>query len=179
MPWRGIIITGTSGAGKSTLSRLLRDRDTSFEQVKAVTTRAPRADDEPASYVHLTDKEFEERRGSLIIWAEYRGLRYGISREHLADVEARGKVPLLVITPKSLAEYLERLRDGKPFLTVFVDAPDDDLDTRLGIRGDTEKQANVARQRAEDRSYSEGHALINIDRETAIRELLGRWNHPE
>jgi len=53
MHWRGLIITGSSGAGKSTLTNMLCARDASFEQVRAVTTRLPREDDEPGIYEHL------------------------------------------------------------------------------------------------------------------------------
>jgi guanylate kinase len=182
MRWRGIILTGTSGAGKSTISDLLRKRDETFEQVKAVTTRDPRPDDEPGSYVHLTDGEFDGLRGSLIIWAEYRGKRYGIIRDHLADVERRGKAPVLVITPRSLLEFLERSagNGSSPFLTVFIDAPDDELDARLGIRGDSERRPAVLAQRGEDRSHQAVCRLVleNRGREHSLARLLEWWREP-
>ena len=111
----------------------------------------------------------------MIIWAEYRGLKYGITRDHLAEVEGRGKVPLLIITPQSLAEYSARQGEGEPFLTVFVDAPDEELDARFGIRGDTEKRTSVAKQRQLDRSYRVGNVLMNLNRDEALRELLRLW----
>ena len=182
MRWRGIILTGTSGAGKSTISDLLRKRDESFELVKAVTTRDPRPDDELGSYVHLAEGEFDGLRGSLIIWAEYRGKRYGITRDHLADVERRGKMPVLVITPRSLSEFLERSAGdaSPPFLTVFIDAPDDELDARLGIRGDSERRPAVLAHRGEDRNHRAAcrRVLENRDLEHSLAQLLEWWRDP-
>jgi guanylate kinase len=182
MRWRGIILTGTSGAGKSTISDLIRKRDESLELVKAVTTRDPRPDDEPGSYVHLAEREFDGLRDSLIIWAEYRGKRYAITRYHLADVERRGKTPVLVITPRSLSEFLERSEGeaSPPFLTVFIDAPDDELDARLGIRGDSERRPAVLAQRGEDRSHRVAcrRGLENRDREHSLSQLLDWWREP-
>src|SRR4051812_5716434 len=111
MHWRGIIIAGVSGGGKTTIAQLLCERG-GFEQVKAITTRAARADDCPGAFDYLSSEQFDalERSGALIIRAEYRDKCYGITCQHLAEVEARDQAPLLVITPKSLAEYLERLK---------------------------------------------------------------------
>ena len=60
---------------------------------------------------------------------------------------------------------------------MFVDAPDDVLNTRSGIRDGTVKQASVAVQRAEDRTHSRScrHVLQNIDLTRSVEELLGWW----
>lgn len=178
MGFRGIILTGTSGAGKSTLSDLLRRQDPSFEQVKAITTRAPRADDEAGTYEYLSDEAFAERDSSLVIRAEYRGKRYGITREHIAEVEARGKVPVLLITPKSLSEYLHcSATDDSPYLSVFVDAPDEVLDARRGLRGDAERLAAATAQREEDRAFRGccRYQLENVRLDEALALLLTWW----
>src|SRR5437016_1064557 len=123
---RGIMITGVSGAGKTTIAQTLSARDPSFEQVKIVTTRATRPDDPPGLFRYLTPEQFEalERGGELLIRAEYRGKRYGITREHFAEVEGHGKVPMVLVTPESLGEFVQR-GGGPDFLTVFIDAPDE------------------------------------------------------
>ena len=179
MTWRGIIITGTSAAGKTTLSSLLRKREPSFEQVKAVTTRAAREGDEPGSYIHLTEERFARLGDNLIIWAGYRGRRYGITHEHIADVEQREKVPVLLITAQSLAEYLERASGGadQAFLTVFLDAPDEVLDTRLASRAGPVYGEQVELQRVEDRRFrgAAHHVLENLDIKRSLQQLLEWW----
>ena len=77
-----------------------------------MTTREPRPDDGPGAYEYLTGGKDSTGCDSLIIWAEDRGKRYGITRTHVAEAEGRGKSPVLAITPRSLAEYLERDEGG-------------------------------------------------------------------
>lgn len=179
MRWRGIVFTGVSGAGKSTLSEEWRKRNPSFEQVTAVTTRGPRADDGPGLYEHLSDEQFDalEQSGALLVRAEYNGKRYGITLAHVGQVEGRGKVPILLLTPRSVHEYAGPIRSGPtPFLAVFVDAPDDLLDARLQSRPAADRLAITAR-RAEDRRYrgSCRHALENLDLARSVEQLAAWW----
>lgn len=172
---RALILTGTSGAGKSTLSRLLQQDSDAFEQVKAITTRPERLDDEPGVYEYHSQNTFAQLRDSLIISAQYRGNQYGITLDHLQEVLARGKTAILVITPRSLVEYLrsERAKLVSSPATVFVDAPDDVLNERLGFRGPPDALADVLAQRLEDRSYISfcEQYLLNLNLESSLKKL--------
>jgi guanylate kinase len=180
---RGIIITGVSGAGKTTIAQALADRDPSFRQITAVTTRAPRPDDPPEVFEYLDDSQFDalEAGNALLIRAEYRDRRYGITHAHLRALEERGQVPLLLVTPRSLFDFVEQSRSRTPaevpFLTVFIDAPDPVLDERLGDRADGERRIEILRQREEDRRYrgSCRYVLEDLDLDRGLEQLLGWW----
>jgi guanylate kinase len=178
MGWRGVIITGVSAAGKTTLAQALA-RDPRFEPVTAVTTRAARTDDPPGALEYLTDEAFTrlEARGELLIRAEYRGKRYGITWAHLADVERRGRAPILPLTPLSLTEFARDTAEAAAFLAVFLDAPDPVLDDRLGLRGDSDRRADVLAQREEDRAHAGAchFVLEGTDPDRSLTQVLQWW----
>src|SRR5947209_7077402 len=148
MAYRGIIITGTDASGKSTIARGLQDQfPDKYALVEAVTTRPSRPDDNTTGnpYEHVTEEEFQKiQKSSLFVKAEYRGYHYAVRNAKVSAAE-KGKsanerrVPVLTITPDSAAQKCpldqpenEQLEAGPPdFLTIFVDAPDDELDRRL------------------------------------------------
>lgn len=154
MEYQGIVITGTSGAGKSTIARTLCEKHDNFQLVEALTTREQREDDYAGMYQYISKDELEtlEADGELLTKAEYRGDFYAIANQAFQRVLDNGKVPVLVLTPEST----NRLDVGNTeFITIFLDASDPILDTRLAqrreqIKGDFKKQREVDREYAKN-----------------------------
>ncbi len=94
------------------------------------------------------------------------------------SAQRSGRVPVLLITAQSLAECLERGGGSdRPFLTVFVNAPDEVLDIRLAECCGAVDHPKVEHQRAEDRRYRDaaGRVLENLDRDRSLVQLLAWW----
>lgn len=178
MVYQGLVITGTSGAGKTTLTRSLV-RDGAFEQVKAFTTRMSRYGDN-GEYTYLSEDEFQLRlnTGKFIINTQYQGKYYGISIEDIYEVNSRGKIPILVISPDSYCEYAKKNSSNFQFMSYFIDEEDDELDRRLAARGDV--VTNVVRaQRIEDRNYRDSclYYIKNVSTEKTIEVLENLWEY--
>lgn len=189
MEYQGIIITGTSGAGKSSIAQKLCEQYKIFQIVQAVTTRKPREDDYHRQYQYISKVEFEklDEDNRLLIKSEYRGKYYGITHEALQEVIGNSKIPLLILTPKSVVELKikKNLEDYTSFI-VFLDAPDEILDTRLNSRGENINET-VIQQRKEDRGYLERllkinptdyvYSIKNTDIEKTLKLIWSLWNH--
>lgn len=189
MGYKGIIITGTSGAGKSSIAQKLCEQYKIFQIVQAVTTRKLREDDYHGQYQYISKVEFEklDEDNRLLIKSEYRGKYYGITHEALQEAIGNRKIPLLILTPKSVVELKikKNLEDYTSFI-VFLDAPDEILDTRLNSRGESINET-VIQQRKEDRGYLERllkinptdyvYSIKNTDIEKTLELIWSLWNH--
>jgi deoxycytidine triphosphate deaminase len=187
MKYRGIILTGTSGSGKSTLAHTLCTTGMNFSHVKAVTTRTRRHSDHQNEYDYISEAEFIvlKDNGELFIDTEYRGNLYGIRLSDIAAVENTNNIPILVLSPVSAKSKSVDFRNCRgrgiyqsTFLTVFVDAPDDALNHRLGIRERIDQvapatllQRNIDRQNKYDFIYTIEHH----DLDTSVELLIALW----
>ena len=156
MKYQGIIITGTSGAGKSTIAQKLCEKYEIFQRVQAVTTRKSREDDELNIYNYLGENEFGklDRENKLLIKAEYRGEKYGITVKTFEDVFNTNKIPVLVLTPESSKRLDDEGMEYRKFLIIFLDSPDEVLNNRLTQRREKVSN-NVIGQRDKDREYKD------------------------
>jgi guanylate kinase/deoxycytidine triphosphate deaminase len=185
MKYPGIIITGTSGAGKSTIARILCEKFKEFQVVQAVTTRKPREDDLSNMYQYMSKEEFDklDKDRALLIKANYRGDYYGITYHALKIVLDNSRVPLLVLTPESTKSLEEdrKERGEFKFFIIFLDAPDDVLNSRLVERGEQINE-NVEKQRREDRIYDKDCLYVisntgDVDIEDTAQLIYSLWGY--
>ena len=185
MEYKGIIITGTSGSGKSTIARKLCEHHEIFQIVQAITSRKQRADDNTGQYQYINRQEFGvlNKKDALLIKSEYREEYYGITHEAFRQVIENNKIPLLIITPKSVKEFeinqnYKKDKNQLLLFTIFLDAADDILDNRLIERGEKNEKV-IKEQRRKDREYGMTclYTIKNTDVEKTTELIWSLWEY--
>jgi guanylate kinase len=170
------VVTGPSGAGKGTLERALLDRRADLELAVSATTRERRPSEQDGrEYWFLAPEEFDRRveAGDFLEWVPYVGNKYGTLRSEIDRIAAAGRVPLLDLE----IEGALNVRDTVPgAVTVFVDAPLDELERRLRERatestGEIGERVELAREQ-KTRAGEFDYVVENRDLGRAVEELL-------
>jgi guanylate kinase len=170
------VVTGPSGAGKGTLERALLDRRVDLELAVSATTRERRPSEQDGrEYWFLAPEEFDRRveAGDFLEWVPYVGNKYGTLRSEIDRIAAAGRVPLLDLE----IEGALNVRDTVPgAVTVFVDAPLDELERRLRERatestGEIGERVELAREQ-KTRAGEFDYVVENRDLGRAVEELL-------
>jgi len=170
------VVTGPSGAGKGTLEKALLDRRADLELAVSATTRERRPSEQDGrEYWFLASEEFDRRveAGEFLEWVPYVGHKYGTLRSEIDRIAAAGRVPLLDLE----IEGALNVRDSVPgAVTVFVDAPLDELERRLRERatestGEIGERLELAREQ-KTRAGEFDYVVENRDLGRALDELL-------
>jgi guanylate kinase len=170
------VVTGPSGAGKGTLEKALLDRRADLELAVSATTRDRRPSEQDGrEYWFLSPEEFDRRveAGDFLEWVPYVGRKYGTLRSEIDRIAAAGRVPLLDLE----IEGALNVRDTVPgAVTVFVDAPLDELERRLRERatestGEIGERLELAREQ-KTRAGEFDYVVENRDLGRAVEELL-------
>jgi guanylate kinase len=171
------VITGPSGAGKGTLIERLMGRVPDLELAVSATTRERRPGEEHGrEYWFLSEDEFtrEVADDAFLEWVSYVSTRrYGTLRSELERIAAGGKAPVLELE----LDGAVRVRDEVPgSVTIFIDAPLDELERRLRERA-TESTGEIddrialaSRQKAQAGEFD--HVVVNDDVDRAAEELI-------
>ena len=180
MQYCGIILTGPKGAGKTEIANHLV-ANSEFQIVQAITTRKARPSGDEY-YEFVSDVEFDgcKRDGKLLVYDEYLGNKYGMKIESLETVIENNKIPILIITPKSVKTLNETEfnEQNHHFLSFFLYAPTEELHKRLKKR-DSYIKSKVNKQIATDCAYrNEGiYQLQNIEIDVTSNLIHILWEN--
>jgi guanylate kinase len=169
------VVTGPSGAGKGTLIQLVLPRFSELALAVSATTRPQRPGERNGEhYWFLTPDEFEakEQAGEFLEWVDYVGNRYGTLNSEIDRLRAQGRAPLLELETEGALRVKRRV---EPAVTIFVTAPETELERRLRERATEssgvieERMATARRQLAESGEFD--HVVENDDRAAAADRL--------
>ena len=141
----------------------------------SATTRAQRpGETDGVEYWFLTRDEFDRRvgAGEFLEWVDYVGNRYGTLRAEIDRIQREGGVPLLELELDGALTVKDVMPNA---VTVFVDAPLEELERRLRERatessGEIQVRLDLARKQQEHRGRFD-YAIVNDDVERAAGEL--------
>jgi guanylate kinase len=170
-------MTGPSGAGKGTMVQALLERVPVLRLSVSATTRPRRPDEgDGVHYWFLSDEEFDRRLDAdeflehhVFPW----GQRSGTLLSELDRIRGAGHVPLLELELEGSLEVKDRIEGA---VTIFVDAPLDELERRLRGRatesgGEIEERIALAAKQKELATQFD-YVVENDDRERAAEECV-------
>jgi guanylate kinase len=169
------VVTGPSGAGKGTLIQLVLPRFPELALAVSATTRAQRPGEEDGVHYWFLDRaEFDRRieAGEFLEWVDYVGNRYGTLNTEIDRLRGEGKAPLLELETEGALRVQRRVENA---FTIFVTAPVEELERRLGERatessGVIEERIALAREQLEQ-SRDFDFSVENDDRERTADAL--------
>jgi len=169
------VVTGPSGAGKGTLSRLVLPRFPELAPAISATTRPLRPGERDGDEYHfLSPEDFQGKvdAGEFFEYVDYVGNRYGTLRSEIDRLRRGGKAPLLELETEGA---LRVKRQEPAAVTIFVNAPVEELERRLRLRatessGAIDERIAIARRQLEQRGQFD-FVVENDDRDRAADDL--------
>ena len=185
------VLTGPSGAGKGTMVQALLARIPQLRLAVSATTRPRRPrESDGVDYWFISDEEFDRRlaEGDFLEFHVFPwGQRSGTLRSELERIAAGGGVPLLELELNGSIAVKRAMPEA---VTIFVDAPIDELERRLRDPGNRELgrdrgpdpprgRAAAARRpvrpHRRERRPRAGRGRVRADRQRDARRPQVRW----
>lgn len=175
-----IIMSGPSGVGKGTVRlELVKDKSLNLFYSVSMTTRPPRPlEKDGEDYYFVSKNEFDKQieEGNLLEWAEFVGNKYGTPKDKVDAKRDLGINVLLEIDVNGTTQLLNKCKDDKDVVSIFILPPSlDELENR--IRGRSTESDEVIKQRLA-RAEAEfkfkdnyEYVVINDDLDTCVNQI--------
>ncbi|VVB81263.1 Guanylate kinase [uncultured archaeon] len=161
---RVFLLMGPSASGKSTvLEHLYYFLGDSIAYARKYSTRKPRQGERKGfDHSFVTDAKFEELKvqGRLLAGFDYRGYKWGISRENTLQPLIAGKHLVLVCPDYERLDDLAKIFDSYGVVPIMLYADFETLEKRLEKRGwgsQKEREKRLQRLRQDEQSYDRNH----------------------
>lgn len=173
-----IVVSGPAGVGKTTVvERLLTKSRFPLRRAITATTRPMRPGEKDGiSYYFWTVEQFQRARdeGQMLEWEIVHGKDYyGTPRDEVDCYRAKGIGVILVIDVKGAATI--RSLYPHDYLSVFINAPFEELESRLRMRAaESEERIQQRLKTAREEIARAGEfdfTIINRDLDRAVVEL--------
>ena len=152
------MLTGPSGVGKTTVANGLLAVEKNVARVVTYTTREKREGEVDGRDYHFVSREEFERKiaqGEMLEWAGVYGHLYGQTVRDVENILDEGRDVLLVLDPQGVKTIRQ---SGREATAIFLDAPDQEILSRL-IRRDTDTE-DVIERRQRDLAFDRTHAAF-------------------
>lgn len=171
-----IALSGVGGAGKNAIMEIFKKFPDKFTIFVSYTDRPPKGDDIPGeTYNFISQDQFSEliEKNELMEWEQVRGeYRYGRKKEDLKKIFESGKIPVMQIEVKGLAN----IKDKYNIVSFFIMPPSrEEAERRIRMRGDSEEAVRHRIERYDlELSYKDqyDYVIVNDDLKTAQEEML-------
>jgi guanylate kinase len=152
------LISGPSGAGKSTLVKALEESEPDLVFSISTTTRPRRRGEMGGVQYDFVDDEAFDRllaAEAFVEWANVHDHRYGTRQDHLREIMARGRIPLLDLDVQGGLRVIGLY--GPEVISVFLFPPSwAELERRLRLRRTDDEE--TLRKRLENARWEVGFA---------------------
>ncbi|HVZ76279.1 MAG TPA: hypothetical protein VG934_03380 [Candidatus Paceibacterota bacterium] len=135
-----LVICGPSGSGKTTLLGHLSEIIPGLQPLESITTRPPRATDQPGEYAHVSENKFREIGNNCeLLWhVKIGAYRYGTRKKAVDDALSAGfNVAIITIdAAQKLHRYVMRHRKLGLTRSLYLYIDDEtELRRRMKARG--------------------------------------------
>lgn len=170
-----IIVSGCSGVGKNTVIRELLKRNPKLQMYKTCTTRGRRDTELVSSdYIHLTREEFENKikNNELFEHEEIHGNLYGTLNSSVELMKDKKNIIIKDIGVEGQKSFVSKLPKDIQVISIFLDAPKDELINRLIGRGEPNIEKRIQRYEYEN-SFKENfdYVIDNVDLLSTVEQI--------